>query len=116
MRRRLDVVSLSAIPGDAIDANFDLGWIPEMGLLQVLGADVEGREFGVGRCGAKSALFHVFNFIIGYEMLGDAADSQGKSLWWDVSSGGKRMAALKKEIQRGGRTGISCARRSAQHK
>jgi hypothetical protein len=49
---------------DAINANFDFGWIPKMGLLQVLGADVEGREFGVGRCCAKSALFHVFNLII----------------------------------------------------
>jgi hypothetical protein len=30
-------------------------------------------------------------------MLGNAADSQGKSLRWDVSSGVKRMAALMKE-------------------
>jgi hypothetical protein len=64
VRRWLHVVSLSAIPGNAIDADFDFGRISKMGLLQVLGADVEGREFGVGRCCAKSALFHVFNFVI----------------------------------------------------
>lgn len=62
--RWLHIVSLPAIPRNAINANFDFGWISKMGLLQVLGADVEGREFGVGRCCAKSALFHVFNFII----------------------------------------------------
>lgn len=62
--RWFHIVSLPAIPGNAIDANFDFGWISKMGLLQVLGADVEGCEFGVGRRCAKSALFHVFNFII----------------------------------------------------
>jgi hypothetical protein len=64
VRRRLHVVSLSAISGNAIDANFNLGGISEMCLLQVLGADVERGEFGVRRCRAKPALFHVFDFII----------------------------------------------------
>lgn len=64
VRRWLHIVSLPAIPGNTINANFDLGWISKMGLLQVLGADVEGGKFGVGRCCAKPALFHVFNFVI----------------------------------------------------
>jgi hypothetical protein len=93
--RWLHIVSLSAIPGNAINADFDFRRISKMGLLQVLGADVEGREFGVRRCCAESALFHVFNFVIRYEMLGNAADSQGKSLRGDVSSGGKCMALMK---------------------
>jgi len=47
VRRRLDVVSLPAIPRDTIDANFDFGRISEMGLLQIFRADVERREFGI---------------------------------------------------------------------
>jgi hypothetical protein len=76
VRRRLDVVSLPAIPRDTIDANFDFGRISKMGLLQIFRADVERREFGIGRCRAKPALFHVFDFIIRYEVLGNAADGQ----------------------------------------
>jgi hypothetical protein len=35
-----------------------------MGFLKVFGADVEGGELGVGRGGAKSALFDVFDLVI----------------------------------------------------
>jgi hypothetical protein len=86
VRRRLYVVSLSAIPGDAIDADFNFGRISKMCLFQILGADVERGEFGVRRCRTEPTLFHVFDFIIGYEMLGNAADGQGKSLRGTVVS------------------------------
>ena len=48
MRRGFDIVSLSAVPGDAIDADFNFGRISEMSFLQEFGADVKGGELGVG--------------------------------------------------------------------
>ena len=35
-----------------------------MGLFQEFSADVKGSELGVGRGGAKSALFNVLNLVI----------------------------------------------------
>jgi hypothetical protein len=74
--RRLYVVRLPAISRDAIDADFDFGRISKMGLFQVFGADVERCEFGIRRRGAKATLFHVFDLIIRYEVLRNAADGQ----------------------------------------
>jgi hypothetical protein len=48
VRRGFDIVSLSAVPWNAIDADFNLGWISEMGLFQEFRADVEGSELRVG--------------------------------------------------------------------
>jgi hypothetical protein len=45
--RKFDIVSLPAIPRNSIDTNLDFGRISEMGLLQVLWADVERSEFGI---------------------------------------------------------------------
>jgi hypothetical protein len=101
--RRLHIVGLSTIPGDAINADFNFGRISEMRLLQVLGADVERCEFGVRRCRAKTALFHIFDFIIGYQMLGNAVDGQGKSLRGTLVSFGKCMASTKRK-----RVGVWC--------
>ena len=64
MRRGFDIVGLSAVSWDAINADFNFGWISEMGLFQKFSADVKGSELGVGRGGAKSALFNVLNLVI----------------------------------------------------
>jgi hypothetical protein len=48
VRRGFDIVSLSAVSGDAINADFDFGWVSEMGLLQEFRADIKGGKLGIG--------------------------------------------------------------------
>lgn len=51
-----------------------------MGLVEVLWADVEGRELGEGGGGAKATLFDVFDFVVGDEVLGYTAYGEGEGL------------------------------------
>jgi hypothetical protein len=48
MRRGFDIVSFSAVSWNAINADFNFGWISEMGFLQEFWADIKGSELGVG--------------------------------------------------------------------
>jgi hypothetical protein len=73
-----------------------------MCLLQVLGADVERGKFRVRRCRAKPPLFHVFDFVIGNEMLGNATDGQGKSLRGTVVSFHRMCMACQRNGKEGG--------------
>ena len=51
-----------------------------MRFVEVFGGDLEGGEFGEGRGRAQAALFDVFDFVVGDEVLGDAADREGERL------------------------------------
>lgn len=56
-----------------------------MRLVEVLWADVEGGKLWKRRRGTKTALFDVLDFVVGDEVLRDAAYGEGKGL-----TGGRR--------------------------
>lgn len=51
-----------------------------MGLVEVLWADVERGELGQRGRRTKAALFDIFYFVVGDEVLGDTAYGEGEGL------------------------------------
>ena len=84
-RRQFYVVGLPPIARDAVDADFDLGWVAEVGLVEVLGADGERGELREGGRRAEAPLLDVLDLVVGDEVLGDAADAEGERLGAAVS-------------------------------
>ena len=84
--RELAVVRLAPVARAAVDADLDLGRDAEVGFVEVFGGDVERGELGQGRGRAEAPALHVFDAVVGDQVLcclGHAVDCDGEGLQKD---------------------------------
>lgn len=51
-----------------------------MSFVKIICADVKGRQFGQRRWGAQTALLNILYLVVGYQVLGNTTNGEGKGL------------------------------------
>ena len=73
-RGQVDVVSLTAVTRDTINANFHFGRVAEVRLVQVFGANCKRRKLWQRRRRPQTALLDILDLVVRDQVLCDAID------------------------------------------
>lgn len=79
-RRRVDVVRLATVAWDAVHPDLHLGWVAEMGLVEVLGADVQRCQLWQRRRRTQTALLDILYLVVRNQMLCNTTYGERKRL------------------------------------